>query len=82
MAASVGLGVGTLPLLPAALWPPAWFRAAGIDLGHENYAVPMAEQVVAMTDAILARQRYGSLSLPGASEYAEDLLRKLTCARS
>ena len=44
VAVSMGLGVNTLPPLLDAPWPPGWFRAASIELGHENYELPTAGQ--------------------------------------
>ncbi len=72
MAASVGLGLGTLPPLLEGVWPAAWFRTAGIDLGHDDHAAT-SDQAVAVLDAILDGRLYGSLTVADECEYAEGI---------
>ena len=62
--ATKALGLEQPPRLFNGLWPPSWFRAAGLARESDSYAKPDADDAVAVLDAVLSGRLAGVLKPP------------------
>ena len=60
--AAEGLGLQMRPRLFEGRWPASWLRAAGIEVGHDNYVNPTSEQAATVIEQMLAGTFVGAIT--------------------
>ena len=59
--AAEGLGLQQRPRLFEGRWPASWLRAAGIEVGHDNYVNPTSDQAATVIEQMLAGKFVGAI---------------------